>query len=309
MPALLAPLLALSLATLDGAPPKPPIQAESLVIGRVVFVGLGKELPWASLGRPGEKLSLALRRGWDVVEVAPDSQGFFTAKAAPGLWHLDYVSLGNRSEFFSPGLEVEVRLGETLCLGQIEVAFQGDFTDLGSNRSKTTVSDRCCGGDGSKGSTARLPMGLARPAAPPPRHSPQLIDYFLGLRGEISGALSGKTSTSLLRASYLLPITGPLAERGTLLGLGAVDFQSLPAGWARVYSLGAGYSVTDFLEVTLAGSFGEGPSLAPGFGGWTGLRLGIFGFGFDLRLGYAGPGVSASLGFDLAPVFLAGSLL
>src|SRR5947208_4594632 len=99
--AALAALALISLAALGQAQAAGADSA--MIVGRVTFrdsvrqakAGDVERLRWG-------RLIVEMRRGWDVYSANPDANGFFSISGPPGTYRLDYVRLGQLSEFVAP---------------------------------------------------------------------------------------------------------------------------------------------------------------------------------------------------------------
>ena len=114
------------------------------IVGRVTFrdsvhQAKAEEVERLRWGR----LLVEMRRGWDVYSANLDANGFFSITGPPGTYRLDYVRVGQLSEFVAPH-EVKARAGQVTCLGTLEITVADLGRDLGNNNgSQMQVRDDC----------------------------------------------------------------------------------------------------------------------------------------------------------------------
>ncbi|HEY8209848.1 MAG TPA: hypothetical protein VIG99_20310 [Myxococcaceae bacterium] len=306
---MLAPLL-LWLAAAGAAPPR-----DGLVAGRLAIYE-GRAL--APLRRVQDVIrqpvSLSLRRGRKVYDAALDEDGFFVIRVPAGVYRLESVGLGTRAEVIDPQ-QVEVRASQLLCAGTLAVSVQR-LEYLGqSTLSRFDVFNDCAQlwpvlkqRAGWAGPTAiRLPRPAAFDEAP---RALGAADLLCGLRAEAS--VSG--TELALRGWYVYPLLSGLGDAGAvtvhLSAARLTRWMDPSPNFGGEVTLGPGVNVLGLLE--LIGVAG----VRIGFEGFTTepvlafiVRPGSYGAAIDLRAQWTPSGPMVSVGVDLAPFFLLGSLL
>ncbi len=298
----------------------------AVIVGRVTFRDSVRQARAEDVERlRWGRLIVEMRRGWDVYAANLDANGFFSISGPPGTYRLDYVRVGQLTEFLAPH-EVKARAGRVTCLGTLEIAVADLGRDLGNNNdSQLQVRDDCAALEPEVRRLANADAGIATSVpAPVERHwkGPTAVEIAAGLRAEL--ALDNKGG-SMVRGSLLVPISqdtgsGNFVAAAQLLHLSAAfETNRLSNGTGTTIpgtakwggAVGAGYSIW-LLEAMLRGGFlaGDGPGEhGPMVGG--SLRVGTFLFGVGLQIERY-PSASQQMQLitlDLSPIGLLGSLL
>ena len=315
---MLASILALTLAAATAPPPDASAPRSASVTGRLMFREKGRLLAPRDLRRAlhGARLAIGLRRGWDVLVAPVGDDGSFQASATAGVWRIEWLEVGGKSELLAPH-EVDARPGQTTCAGQLELAMQDVETELGANAgSQLAVVDRCAGlGPGA----ARLPVvpGVARPGSDfEGSGSRGALEILAGLRGGWAfGEGEGDATVGGWRLELVGGLSSPLGHaRNLLLVASFADVNrevsgivGPPLAATRAIGLGGGYAPFGWLEATAGGEvrFGGRSGLVP----WLALRAGNPAFGLGGRAAFGPDGRELSITVDLSPLFLVGSLL
>jgi hypothetical protein len=294
------------------------------IVGRVTFRDSAHQAKAEDVERlRWGRLIVEMRRGWDVYSSNLDANGFFSITGPPGTYRLDYVRVGQLSEFVAPH-QVKARAGQVTCLGTLEITVADLGRDLGNNTgSQVQVRDDCAALEPDVHRLGSDDAQIARSVAVPVVHhwnGPSVVEIAAGLR--VQAAINDKGTT--VGATWLVPITedtgtGKFVAAAQLLHLSSTfesrnlndvgNVPSVPAKWGG--AVGAGYSIW-LVEALLHGGFLAGD--APGeHGAMVGgsLRLGTFLFGIGLEIDRY-PSANAQLQLltlDLSPIGLLGSLL
>jgi len=269
------------------------------------------------------RLIVEMRRGWEVYSANLDANGFFAISGPPGTYRLDYVRVGQLSEFVAPH-EVKARAGHVTCLGTLEITVADLGRDLGNNNgSQMQVRDDCAALEPEVHRLGSADAEISRSVAAPVVHhwkGPSVVEIAAGLRAQ--AAINSKGTT--VGATWVVPITedtgtGNFVAAAQLLHLSSTfesrnlndvgNTPSVPAKWGG--AVGAGYSIW-LVEILARGGFVAGD--APGeHGPMVGgsLRLGTFLLGIGLEIDRY-PSANSQLQLltlDLSPIGLLGSLL
>jgi len=313
----LASILALTLAATPAPPPDPSPPRSASVTGRLMFREKGRLLAPRDLRRAlhGARLAIGLRRGWDVLVAPVGDDGSFHASATAGVWRIEWLEVGGKSELLAPH-EVDARPGQTTCAGQLELAMQDVESELGANAgSQLAVVDRCAGLV--PGNRQPVVPGVARPGADyEGAGSRGALEMLAGLRG---GWAFGEGENGATVGGWRLELVGGLSSplgqgRNLLLVASFADANrevsgvvGPPVAATRAIGLGGGYAPFGWLEATAGGEvrFGGRSGLVP----WLALRAGNPAFGLGGRAAFGPDGRELSITVDLSPLFLVGSLL
>jgi hypothetical protein len=296
----------------------------AMIVGRVTFrdsvhQAKAEEVERLRWGR----LVVEMRRGWDMYSANPDGNGFFSISGPPGTYRLDYVRVGQLSEFVAPH-EVKARAGQVTCLGTLEISVADLGRDLGNNNgSQLQVRDDCAAlapevhllGD----TDAAIRTSVAAPVVHH-RTGPSALEIAAGLRGVVLANDKGTT----YGATWLVPITedtgsGNFVAEAQLLYLSSTfesrnrndagNIPGVPAKWGG--AVGAGYSIW-LVEVLLHGGVLAGDAPAehgPMLGGSLRLGTHLLGIGLEIERYPSANSQLQLLMLDLSPVALLGSLL
>ncbi len=296
----------------------------AVIVGRVTFRDSAHQAKAEDVERlRWGRLIVEMRRGWDVYAATPDASGFFSISGPPGTYQLDYLRVGQLSEFVAPH-EVKARAGRITCLGTLEVSVADLGRDLGNNsNSQLQVRDDCAALEPEVHRLGNADVTVAKSVATPVVHhwkGPSPLEIAAGLRAEV--AIDSKGST--IRGSWFVPITedtgsGNFVATAQLLHMSS-SFESrnlndvgnlpaLPAKWGG--AVGAGYSIW-LLEAVVRGGFlaGDGPGEHGAMVGGS-ARLGtfLFGIGFAIERYPSASKQLQLITLDLSPIGLLGSLL
>ncbi len=296
----------------------------AVIVGRVTFRDSAHQAKAEDVERlRWGRLIVEMRRGWDVYAANLDANGFFSISGPPGTYRLDYVRLGQLTEFVAPH-EVKARAGHATCLGTLEITVADLGRDLGNNNgSQMQVRDDCTAMEPDVQRLGNADAGITRSVAKPVAHhwnGPSAVEIAAGLRAELA-----INDAATVRGSLLVPISqdtgyGNFVASARVLHMSAsFENQNLSAAGTNITnattkwggSVGAGYSIW-LIEALVHGGFvaGDGPGEhGPMVGG--SLRLGTFlvGIGLDIESYPSANRQLTLLTLDLSPLGLLGSLL
>lgn len=298
----------------------------AVIVGRVTFRDNAHQAKAEDVERlRWGRLIVEMRRGWDVYAASLDANGFFSISGPPGKYRLDYVRVGQLSEFVVPH-EVQARAGRVTCLGTLEISVADLGRDLGNNNnSQLRVRDDCAALGPEVHRLGNADAEIATSVATPVEHhwkGPSVMEIAAGLRAEL--AFDGKATT--VRGSWLVPITedtggGNVFAKAELLHLSStfenrngndVIMAGTPTASAKWGgAIGAGYSIW-LIEAMIHGGFVAGSGLGE-HGPMVGasVRLGTFllGLGLDYERYPSSNNQLKLITLDLSPIGLLGSLL
>ena len=297
----------------------------AMIVGRVTFRDNVRQAKAEEVERlRWGRLVVEMRRGWDVYSANLDANGFFSISGPPGTYRLDYVRVGQLSEFVAPH-EVKARAGHVTCLGTLEISVADLGRDLGNNTgSQMQVRDDCAAlepevhrlGDADASVRTSVAAPVVHHWTGPSAHRDRRRlarrggdqRQGHGLRRHLAGTDHARTPAPATswRKRKLLYLSSTFESRNRN-DVGIIP--SLPAKWGG--AVGVGYSIW-LVEALLQGGFLGGD--APGEHGpmlGASLRLGthLLGIGLELDRYPSANSQLQLITLDLSPIALLGSLL